>query len=125
MIGKLFGDKDYISHSLNETLIERGLQLITGIRKNMKNKLLLLIDKMLLRKRSLVESINNQLKNVFQLEHTRHRSPVNGFINMLAAVVAFTFTFTFTFTFILYPHKPSLEMADTEIRAVELLPISP
>lgn len=115
MIGKLFGDKGYISQTLNETLIERGLQFITGIRKNMKNKLLLLVDKMLLRKRSLIESINNQLKNVFQLEHTRHRSPVNGFINMLAAIVAF----------ILHPHKPSLKMTNAEIRNIELLPMNP
>ena len=64
-LGKLFGDKGYISQSLNETLLERGLQLITGIRKKMKNKLLSLVDKLLLRKRSMIESINNQIKNVF------------------------------------------------------------
>ena len=111
MIGKLFGDKGYISMALNETLLSRGLQLITGIRKNMKNKLLLLIDKLLLRKRSMIESINNQLKNVFQLEHTRHRSPINGFINMIAAVIAYIF----------HPNKPSLEMINEKIKTTKIL----
>ncbi|MBS0351515.1 MAG: IS982 family transposase [Proteobacteria bacterium] len=114
MLGKLFGDKGYISQPLNETLLQRGLQLITSIRKNMENRLLLLFDKLLLRKRSLIETINNQLKNVFQLEHTRHRSPVNGLINILAAVVAY----------ILYPHKPSLEMPSSAIQALQVLSLS-
>ena len=113
MLGKLFGDKGYISQSLNESLLERGLQLITGIRKKMKNKLLLLVDKLLLRKRSMIESINNQLKNVFQLEHTRHRSPVNGLINILAAIIAYIF----------HPHKPSLDMSMGETRSLQILTI--
>ena len=113
MLGKLLGDKGYISQSLNESLLERGLQLITGIRKKMKNKLLLLVDKLLLRKRSMIESINNQLKNVFQLEHTRHRSPVNGLINILAAIIAYIF----------HPHKPSLEMAGDETWSLQVLTI--
>ena len=90
MHGKLFGDKGYISKRLFDELFSRGLQLITGIRGNMKNKLMPLFDKIILRKRSMIESINNQLKNVFQIEHTRHRSPINGFINIIAGLVAFT-----------------------------------
>ena len=86
----MFGDKGYISQTLFEQLLEKGLQLITGIKKNMKNKLLTLFDKIMLRKRTMIESVNNQLKNVFQLKHTRHRSPVNGLINMIAAIVAYT-----------------------------------
>ena len=73
-----------------EELFSRGLQLITGIRNSMKNKLMPLFDKLILGKRSMIESINNQLKNVFQIEHTRHRSPVNGFINIIAGLIAFT-----------------------------------
>lgn len=90
LFGKLFGDKGYISKKLFEELFSRGLQLITGIKGNMKNKLMPMFDKLILRKRSMIESINNQLKNVFQIEHTRHRSPVNGFINIIAGVIAFT-----------------------------------
>lgn len=90
ILGKLFGDKGYISQELFDQLFNQGLQLITSVKKNMKNKFMPLMDKILLRKRSLIESINNQFKNVFQLEHTRHRSPVNGLINMLAAVIAYT-----------------------------------
>ena len=87
---KLFGDKGYISKKLFNELFSRGLQLITGIRDNMKNKLMPLFDKLILRKRSMIESINNQIKNVFQIEHTRHRSVVNGFSNIIAALIAFT-----------------------------------
>lgn len=88
--GKLFGDKGYISKKLFDELFSRGLQLITGIRGNMKNKLMPLFDKLILRKRSMIERLNNQLKNVFQIEHTRHRGVINGFINIIAGLVAFT-----------------------------------
>ena len=90
LFGKLFGDKGYISKKLFDALFSRGLQLITGIKNNMKNKLMPLFDKVILRKRAMIESINNQLKNVFQIEHTRHRSPVNGFMNIIAGLIAFT-----------------------------------
>lgn len=90
LFGKLFGDKGYISKKLFDELFARGLQLITGIRGNMKNKLMPLFDKIVLRKRSMIESLNNQIKNVFQIEHTRHRSVINGFVNIIAALVAYT-----------------------------------
>ena len=51
LFGKLFGDKGYLSQALFETLYERGLELITSLRKNMKNQLMLLSDRLLLRKR--------------------------------------------------------------------------
>lgn len=105
MRGKLFADKGYIDQKLNETLLQRGLQLVTGIRKNMKNKLMPLIDKILLRKRSLIESANNQLKFVFHLEHHRHRSPINGFANMVAACIAYA----------LHPNKPSLKFNKNDL----------
>ena len=100
--GKLFGDKGYISQELFESLFQAGLQLITGIKKKMKNKLMPLFDKILLRKRGMIESINNQLKHVFHLVHTRHRNPLNGFINMIAAVVAYTH----------HPRKPSIGLSE-------------
>ena len=74
LFGKLIGDKGYISKELFKELYKDSIELITKVRKNMKNKLLPLIDKLLLRKRALIESINDELKNIAMLEHTRHRS---------------------------------------------------
>jgi hypothetical protein len=91
LFGKLFGDRGYISQALFEQLWEQGVQLITKLRKNMKNKLLPLLDKLLLRKRSIVETVNDQLKNISQIEHSRHRSPFNFFVNLIAGLVAYTF----------------------------------
>jgi hypothetical protein len=73
-----------------------------------KNKLLPLFDKILLRKRSIIESVNDQLKNISQIEHSRHRSPVNFFVNLIAGLVAYTFR----------EKKPSLN-----IRFPQALPI--
>jgi Transposase DDE domain len=91
LFGKLFGDRGYISQALFEQLWEQGVQLITKLRKNMKNKLLPLFDKLLLRKRSIIETVNDQLKNISQIEHSRHRSPFNFFVNLMAGLVAYTF----------------------------------
>jgi hypothetical protein len=89
LFGKLFGDKGYISCKLTAKLLEKGIKLITNLKKNMKNKLMPLYDKILLRKRSLIETINDQLKNIFQIEHTRHRNPNNFIMNLLAGLVAY------------------------------------
>lgn len=89
IVGKLFGDKGYISAGIAMKLFERGLKLFTTLRNNMKNKLISLKDKILLRKRVLVETVNDQLKNISQLEHTRHRSVANFFINALSAIAAY------------------------------------
>jgi hypothetical protein len=80
--GKLFGDRGYISQALFSQLFGQGLQLITTIRKNMKNKFMPLIDKILLRKRFIIETINDQLKNISQIEHSRHRSVKNFMVNL-------------------------------------------
>jgi len=104
IFGKLFGDKGYISQNLFDKLFAQGLHLVTGIKKNMKNKLMLMFDKIMLRKRALIESINNQLKFVFQMEHHRHRSPVNGLVNILCSLVAY----------IHYPNKPSINLTKKE-----------
>jgi Transposase DDE domain len=110
--GKLFGDRGYIGQELFEQLWVHGLQLITKLKRNMKNKLMPLLDKILLRKRALIECVNDQLKNISQVEHTRHRSAANGIINMLAAVVAYTFQ----------PKKPALDLSTTtETQAQRLL----
>ena len=72
--GKLFGDKGYLSQPLCEQLLEPDLHLITKLRRNMPNKLMPLLDKLLLRKRAILETIVDQLKNISQIKHTRHRS---------------------------------------------------
>lgn len=104
LTGKLIGDKGYISQDLFEKLFENGLQLVTRLKKNMKNKLMPLIDKILLRKRALIETVNDQLKNISQLEHTRHRSIWNFMVNILGALAAYC----------LQPKKPSLNLAVNE-----------
>ena len=98
--GKLFGDRGYLSQELFEQLWGQGLQLITKLKRNMKNRLMPLLDKVLLRKRALIECVNDQLKNISQIEHTRHRSATNGIVNIVAAVVAYTFQ----------PKKPALSV---------------
>ncbi|MDJ0719000.1 MAG: IS982 family transposase, partial [Prochloraceae cyanobacterium] len=91
LVGKLFGDRGYISQKLFEELYERGLQLITRYKKKMKQKLVKLIDKILLRKRSLIETVNDQLKNISQIEHSRHRSVWNFLVNLFAGLIAYTY----------------------------------
>jgi hypothetical protein len=91
LFGKLFGDRGHISQKLFEQLWAQGVQLMTKLRKDMKNRLLPLFDKLLLRKRSISETINDQLKNISQIEHSRHRSVFNFFVNLMAGLVAYTF----------------------------------
>ena len=89
LMGTIYADKGYIKQNLFVNLYERGLKLVHGIKKNMKNKLLSLEEKMFLRK-SLIETVFGYLKNTLNLEHTRHRSPINAFINILAALVSYS-----------------------------------
>jgi len=90
LFGKLFADKGYISQQLFELLFRQGLELITKLRRNMKNRLLPLADKLLLRKRAIIETINDQLKNISQIEHSRHRSVTNFLVNLVAGLIAYT-----------------------------------
>ncbi len=98
IFGKLFGDKGYISEQLHKLLFVDGIELITGIRNNMKNSLMSLSDKILLRKRSVIETVNDELKNICQVEHSRHRSVVNFMSNLVAGIIAYHFL----------PKKPSI-----------------
>ncbi len=88
--GKLFGDRGYISAPLTQLLFEQGLHLITRLRKNMKNQLMSFSDKLLLRKRAIIESIIDQLKNISQIEHSRHRSPINFVVHLIAGLLAYS-----------------------------------
>jgi len=86
--GSLYADKGYISKNLFKTLYQRGLKLITGIKRNMKNYLMPMIDKIMLRKRFLIETIFDVLKIHMSLSHTRHRSPTNACVNILSCLTA-------------------------------------
>lgn len=88
--GKLFGDRGSISAPLSQLLFEQGLQLITRLRKNMKNHLMHLSDKLLVRKRVIIETIIDQLKNISQIEHSRHRSPINFVVHLIAGLIAYS-----------------------------------
>ena len=91
IFGKIFGDKGYISQSLFEKLLrEHHIQLVTGLKKNMHtDKPNVLEDAVLLRKRSVIETIIDQLKNVSQIEHSRHRSPTNFLVNLVCGLIAY------------------------------------
>lgn len=89
--GKLYGDKGYVSAPLAQILFIDGIQLITGIRNNMKNCLMEMSDKILLRKRSIIETINDVLKNTCQVEHSRHRCFANFISNLLAGIATYCF----------------------------------
>jgi hypothetical protein len=91
VFGKLFGDRGYISQELFLKLYEKGLEIITRLKKNMKNKLMNLIDKVLLRSRGVIESVNNKLKADCQIEHHRHRSPWNFMVNLVSGIVAYAY----------------------------------
>ena len=100
LFGKIFADRGYISQELFEMLFVDDIHLVAKLKKNMKNSLMNLYDKILLRKRALVETVNDELKNVCHIEHTRHRS-IDGFAsNLVAGLIAYN----------LLPKKPSLNI---------------
>lgn len=69
-------------------LLERGVELLTPIKRSMKPRLVRLNDQLLLRQRVLIETSNDQLKNISQIEQSRHRSPANFLVNVLAGLLA-------------------------------------
>ncbi len=91
LFGKLIGDKGYISNQLFQRLFLRGVRLITRIKSNMNNCLMPLLDKLLLRKRAIIETIIDQLKNICQIEHSRHRAVVNYFADIVTGLIAYTY----------------------------------
>ena len=109
--GELVGDRGYLSQALFEQLFARGLQLITPIRKSMQNRLVVLEDKLLTRKRFVIGTIVDQLKNIPQIEHTRHRSPTNFIVNLIAGLIAYTWQ----------AKKPSLHLSDKDLALLPAL----
>jgi hypothetical protein len=100
--GECFGDKGYLT-TLFEEFYEKGLHLVTKVRNKMKNRLIPLAQYLKLRKRAVIESVNDILTSVFDLEHTRHRSPVNALAHMLSALIAYCF----------YKDKPAVFVVQT------------
>lgn len=100
VFGKIFADRGYIGKDLFDQLFVNGIHLVTRIRKNMKNTLMHIHDKLMLRKRAVIESVNDILKNVCQIEHTRHRSFDNFIINLISGLIAYS----------LYPTKPNINI---------------
>jgi hypothetical protein len=99
VFGKLFADKGYISEKLTYILVVNDVHLITSIRNNMKNSLMTMSDKILLRKRSVIETINDELKNICQVEHFRHRSFADFITNLIAGLIGYSF----------FPKMPSIQ----------------
>jgi hypothetical protein len=113
--GDMFGDKGYISKELFRTLYEKGVKLVTGLKKGMKNILMPLRDKILLRKRSIVETVFGFLKNTMMLEHSRHRSVKNFLTHIAGTIIAYQ----------LMPNKPSITPIFKEIQPVNYLKSNP
>jgi hypothetical protein len=107
LTGKIYADKGYISRALFSQLWQRGLQLITGIRRNMRNYLMPLAEKLMLRKRFVIETVLDTLKSEMGLEHSRHRSVMNAMVHILSCLVAYAFR----------PGKPSIAQPSQQIRA--------
>lgn len=100
IFGKLFGDKGYVSKALADLLWGNGIQMVAKPKKNMKNVNLSQEDKIMLRKRAIIECVNDELKNICKVQHTRHRSIANFLLNILGALAAYSF----------FPKKPSLNI---------------
>jgi hypothetical protein len=107
LAGKLYADKGYIGRELFHKLWQRGLHLITGIRRNMRNHLMPLADKLMLRKRFLIETVLDVLKSEMGLEHSRHRSVINVMVHVRSCLVAYAFR----------PSKPSISQVGQQIEA--------
>ena len=100
IFGKLVGDKGYLCGDLFSRLFADGIQLMTKLKSNMKGQLMTVSDKILLRKRALIETINDELKNIAQIEHSRHRSVVGFTVNLMAGLAAYSF----------FPKKPMINV---------------
>ena len=103
LYGKLVGDKGYIGKELFQRLFVDGIQLITKLKSNMKGALMSMSDRLLTRKRAIIETVNDELKNIAQVEHSRHRSFDNFMVNLLGALAAYCF----------FPKKPCISCERT------------
>ncbi|KMT66878.1 IS982 family transposase [Catenovulum maritimum] len=109
IFGKLYGDKGYISKALSGELLDKGVELLTTIRKNMKKKFISLWDRAILKKRFIIETVNDQLKNISYIEHSRHRSMHGFMLNLLGGLIAYC----------MKEDKPSLSLTPQEFELLE------
>ncbi len=98
--GKLVGDKGYIGKDLFNKLFIDDIQLVTKLKSNMKGGLISIYDRILLRKRAIIETINDELKNIAQIEHSQHRSFPNFIVNLIGGIAASC----------LFPKKPMINI---------------
>jgi transposase len=112
VFGALYADKGYLAKRLTQWLQERGIRLVTKVRKNMKPVSLSAFDQAILRQRSLIETVFDELKNLCQIEHTRHRSIANFMINLMAGIIAYC----------LFPDKPSLPVSVVQVLQADASP---
>ena len=110
VFGKLFADKGYIGKQLTDLLFVDGIHLVTSIRSNMKNSLMSMSDKIYLRERSIIETVNDELKNICQVEHSRHRSVGNFLTNLVCGIIAYHFL----------PKKPTLRYETVKTNQLSL-----
>lgn len=108
--GKLFAHKGYIGKDLMQMLFVDGVHLITNIKNDIKNSLMTMSDKILLRKRSVIETVNDELKNICQIEHSRHRSFGNFLSNLIAGLIAYSFL----------PKKPTIRYQTVKSNQIAL-----
>ena len=92
-----------IGKNLFQRFFVDGIQLITKLKSNMRGALMSVSDKLLLRKRAIIETVNDELKNIAQVEHSRHRSFQNFIVNMLGAIAAYC----------MFPQKPCIHVQRT------------
>ena len=111
VFGKLIGDKGYISQTLFEQMFVDGIHLLTKIKKNMKGCIMHAHDSILLKKRALVETVNDELKNICQIEHSRHRCVDNFVSNLISGLIAYSF----------FPKKPSMNLDIIDSQAVAMV----
>jgi len=110
VFGKLYADRGYISQKLRDILFVDGIHFVYKLRNNMKGGEIPLQDKIYLRKRAVIESVNDELKNICQIEHTRHRSFTNFITNMVAGLLAYSFL----------PKKPSINVEKVDSNQLQL-----
>ena len=109
IFGSIYADRGYVSEPLKLSLMKHGIRLITRQRKNMKPVRLSPFDSVMLKCRSLIETVNDQLKNLSQIEHTRHRSVFNFTVNLMAGIIAYC----------LQPKKPSIKIDRLEAQTLK------
>lgn len=111
LTGLLAADKGYIDKKLTQRLSEKGIKLITKVRKNMKKKVLSAFEKFFLCQRSIVETVIDQLKAICHIEHSRHRSPLNFLVNLVGGLAAYS----------LRPRKPEVKINKLENEKFQLI----